>query len=124
MKAFLLAFALFLPTKSLVTEDRVDAVEVNTIIDEKGKPCFEQVIFWDFRIDGYRVIAWRLLPKAARPQPRNGKWVTEFWDDKTKRFRVVESRVAFESIGREDPEIVDRTKLHEMLRPGLTGERE
>ncbi len=106
----------------LITEDRVDLVEVNHLYDEQGRRLFDQVIFYDWSADQRRfnVRAWRLVksPSQLPLKHVSGGFVSIWHDDRTLRRVVAKSKR--ESWTQYDPELIDRQFLPKDKRPNLT----
>lgn len=107
-----------------VKTDAVDVWELNTVLDEAGKPYMQQHIFWrmethDETVD-YYVADWRMADKSpCSPQAHEGGVVGVFWDTKDKCRRAVRARLYIETESRVDFETLDRARLPEAKRSGL-----
>jgi len=122
----ILSVALLFGIGSVSCSETVDCIELNAFFDGKGKLCFEQVIFWEFsRTSGFpEVRAWRMVSDNdlhnRRPvkSESTGLWVSE-WTEQGRRYRIV-SRQYRESFTQIDPEVLDRKKLPDAERKGLS----
>ena len=126
MMPSILSVALLFGIGSASCSETVDLIERNGFFDRKGKLCFEQVIFWEFTRTSGRteVRSWRIVCDNdlhnRRPvkSEATGLWVSE-WTEQGKRYRIV-SRQYRESVSQIDPEVIDRKKLPDELRKGLS----
>jgi hypothetical protein len=104
---------------------RAARIELNTWYDEKGKPSFDQYIFWEYdREDGmYHVIDWCRPKGASHRRLEGGGHLVSFLIRGRGRSRhEVYSRCFVRTHTHWDPEIQDRQHLPEESRSGLWGE--
>jgi hypothetical protein len=115
--------------------DHMDIVELNTVICEQtGNETLTQWIWWKherrFFVDGQRslqlrwdycCVDWRST-KWVVPMPiyRDGRYVQQWYDHKTRAYRIVESRVYRHTITLFDPELKDRERVPEASRTRLS----
>lgn len=94
-----------------------DIFEWNTVLDEKGKPIFEQAILWRFECHDYKwdyyVAAWCLEKDSVTAVPHNGEFV-----GRIKGKRVV-AKMYRKTRYVGDVEMENRKVLAEEKRSGL-----
>lgn len=95
-----------------VVEDTVDAVEINYLHDEQGRPVFTQAIYldWNCRESVWDVVAWRLLKSPAAIPVKRGDWYEATWHD-GETLRRLKCRQVIFSYTTHDPEVKQRDRL-------------
>ena len=97
--------------------DRVDVVEVNTVLNG-CEPLFTQVIWWDEIGGREHVVAWRLCRDYdVIPRRHGDEWVSR-WNDRDGQ-REVWARLFRQSAETFDVEIRERALLPQRMRRGL-----
>jgi hypothetical protein len=109
----LLALALLsiLPRESVVRES-VCLIEVNHFYNENADKVFDQVIFYEWDLGRYQVVAWRLVKSPNQLPQRdwqNGGYVTTWQDGEI--MRQVRSPAIRETWTQSDPELLEREVL-------------
>ena len=115
----LLALAMFMPTACV---DQCDVVELNHFHDITGKPCFDQLIFWEWDAANREMIvkAWRMQNEPEVTLLRDcGGIVATWFDRETRCHREVRASHFRESWTQHDPERANRKLRHETERTGL-----
>jgi len=135
---------LLIALQSRLLTDQVDVIEVNHFCDAEAKLVFDQVIFWRWNPweSHYRVVAFRILKdvrgKSDKPDDdsrlppwigghaspdkrwdRGGQWVSHWWDELDKVYRMVTAPSFRETWTQYDPEVEDRQWLAMGNRAGL-----
>ncbi len=108
--------------QSLITEDRVDLVEVNHHYDAQGRLLFDQVIFYDWSDvqRRFNVRGWRLVKSQAQLPVRqaDGSY-RSVWHDE-RELRRVRAKTRRETWPQYDPELAERQHLARDKLPNLT----
>ena len=121
MKSLLLLLAVgTLPVETAVY-DKVDVIELNHFYDDQGHLIWDQVIFWEWEGNEYRVISWRLAKSLYQIPTYNysiGLWQTVWMDGEI--IRCVYAGYYRETWTQYDPELYDREFKLKSARRGLT----
>ena len=109
--------------RTAVTEDRVDVIEINHYIDDRGEHLVGQVLFldWSARDNRHNVRAWRFLSRIGdgRPVPTpDGGCLLRF--DDAGVLREVRATTWRETWTRYDREVQERNYVAREQRPDLT----
>lgn len=121
-KVFLLFLLLSVSSSDTVLRDDVDLVEVNHYHDERGRPVFDQLIFYDWseQRKRFHVRGWRLI-KSDRQLPRRSYYADTYrimWHDDGV-LREVTAKSMRETWTQHDPELVEREYLPQDQRRDL-----
>ncbi len=97
--------------------DEVDLIEINHFHDDKGRPVFDQLIYyeWSAYESQYQVIAWRMLKTDAQIPHRdwrNGGYVAVWHDSQTGNLlRKIKTQSIRTTWTQYDPELIEREFL-------------
>lgn len=99
---------------------RVDMIEYNTFVDDKGEERYTQLIAWEWMPDysRYVVSAWIMDEQVTLKPTKRG----DYWHAEMKGVRI-KSRVFLRSHTTYDPESMDKKMTNDTLRPSTLTSR-
>jgi hypothetical protein len=116
-----------------IPTDRVDVIERNLVVNkDSGTDILEQYIWWDYETrlsksgvtSAYFVRDWRSTKYVPEPVKHGDIWVQEWWDERSRTHRRIESKVLIDTYRFWDVEIANRNELPESHRRKLKGQKE
>jgi len=121
--ALLATFAAIpLDTRTGLTCDEVDSIELSHVYDNEGNLILDQCIFHERTEAGFRIRAWRLDKGAKIQRHPSGDYMLLWHDGQV--LREVRSKLFRESWSQHDPELRERSTFPKDLRRELTTRRD